>query len=132
MSKLAALSASTALLVALALGGPANAGRVDRSGVRNADRYEISAQQRVRKQRAVRQRTVRRDRTVTRQRIARRGAVVARVGVGPAGPGAYYPFLGYQAVAYPGYRPYYVWDYPLFAATSLAFLPFAAVGGTLN
>jgi hypothetical protein len=64
--------------------------------------------------------------------MARRGAVSAQVRTGSGYYDPYYPFLGYRAATYPGYQPYYPWDYPLYAATSLAFMPFAAMGGAID
>jgi hypothetical protein len=129
MSKLVAVSASAALLGVLAFGTPADAGQRERSDIRNIDQYEFSSQQRVRRERVAERRAVRRDRRAVRRdrRMARRDSVSVGVHAG-----AYTPFLGYRAAAYPGYRPAYVWDFPLFAATSIAFLPFAAMGGTLD
>ena len=123
MSKVAVVSASAALLLALSFGGPATAGQADRSGIANADRYEISAQTRreMRRERRAMRREVRRDRRMARRAAHRQ----ARADV----HGAYTPFFGYQASAWPYYRPAYLWDYPLAAATTLALLPFAAIGG---
>lgn len=140
MSKLVAVSASAALLGVLAFGTPADAGQRDRSDIRNIEKYEVSSQRQVRRERVAQRRAMRRDRiahrrAVRRDRIADRRRITRRdrVAVGVhAGPGPYYPFLGYRAATYPGYRPYYAWDYPLYTATSLAFLPFAAMGGALD